>query len=49
MQKIKNSEDKIPSSTNDFKRYNITELTRPNELGTTTSKVAIRSPGRTWL
>ena len=39
-----NSEDKILSITNDFKRYKITHLTRPNELGTTTSKVAKRNP-----
>ena len=33
-----------------FKRYKITHLTRPNELGTTTSKVAKRSPNtiRLW-
>ena len=31
------------------KRYKITHLTRPNELGTTTSKVAKRSPDTTRL
>ena len=30
--------------TNDVKKYKITHLTRPNELGTTTSKVAQRNP-----
>ena len=35
-----NSEDKILSITSGFKKYKITHLTRPNELGTTTSKVA---------
>ena len=44
-----NSEDKILSITNDFKRYKITHLTRPNELGTTTEKVAKRSPKTTRL
>ena len=39
-----NSEDKILSITNDFKRYKVTHLTRPNELGTTTGKVAKRNP-----
>ena len=39
-----NSEDKILSITNDFKRYKITHLTRPNKLGTTTGKVAKRNP-----
>ena len=39
-----NSEDKILSITNDFKRYKITHLTRPNELGTTTGKVGKRDP-----
>ena len=45
-----NSEDKILSITNDFKKYKITHLTRPNELGTTTSKVAKRNPdtARLW-
>ena len=40
----------ILSITNDFKRYKITHLTRPNELGTTTSKVAKRNPdtARLW-
>ena len=33
-----NSEDKILSIINDFKRYKITHLTRPNELRTTTGK-----------
>jgi hypothetical protein len=44
--KKNNSEDKILSITNDFKRYNIADLTRPNELSTTTNKVATRSPER---
>ena len=35
--------------TNDFKKYKITHLTRPNELGTATSKVAKRSPDTTRL
>ena len=32
------------------KKYKITHLTRPNELGTTTSKVAKRNPdtARLW-
>jgi hypothetical protein len=47
--KKNNSEDKILSITNDFKRYKITDLTRPNELGTTTSKVATRSLERIRL
>ena len=36
--------------TNDVKKYKITHLTRPNELGTTTSKVAKRNPdtARLW-
>jgi hypothetical protein len=37
------------SIINIFKRYKITDLTRPNELGTTTNKVATRSPERTRL
>ena len=44
-----NSEDKILSITNGFKKYKITHLTRPNELGTTTSKVAKRNPDTTRL
>jgi len=35
--------------TNGFKNYKITHITRPNELGTTTSKVAKRSPDTTRL
>jgi hypothetical protein len=35
--------------TNIIKEYNITNLTRPNELGTTTSKVATKGPGKTRL
>jgi hypothetical protein len=35
--------------TNIIKRHKVIDLTRPNELGTTTSKVATRSPERTWL
>ena len=42
-----NSEDEILFITNDFKRYKITNLTRPNELGTTTGKVAKRNPETT--
>ena len=42
-----NSEDKILSITNDFERYKITHLTRPNKLGTTTGKVAKRNPETT--
>ena len=42
-----NSEDKILSIINDFKRYKITHLTRLNELGTTTGKVAKRNPETT--
>ena len=42
-----NSEDNILSITNDFKRYKITHLTRPNELGTATGKVAKRNPETT--
>ena len=44
-----NSEDKILSITNDFKRYKITHLTRPNELETTTGMVAKRNPETTRL
>ena len=44
-----NSEDKILSITDDFKRYKITHLIRPNELGTTTGKVAKRNPDTTRL
>ena len=45
-----NSEDKILSITSGFKKYKITHLTRPNELGTTTIKVAKRNPdtARLW-
>jgi hypothetical protein len=39
-----NSENKIFSITNIFKGYKITDITRPNELGTTTNKVATRNP-----
>jgi hypothetical protein len=35
--------------TNIIKGHKVTDLTRPNELGTTTSKVATRSPSRTRL
>ena len=42
-----NSEDKILSITNDFKRYKITHLTRPNELNTMTGEVAKRNPETT--
>ena len=36
--------------TNEIKKYKITHLTRPDELGTTTSKVAKRNPdtARLW-
>ena len=36
--------------TNEIKKYKITHLTRPNELGTTTSKVAKRNldTARLW-
>jgi hypothetical protein len=44
-----NSEDKIFSITNIFKRYKITDLIRPNELGIMTNKVATKSPERTRL
>ena len=44
-----NSKDKILSITNGFKNYKITHLTRPNELGTMTSKVAKRNPDTTRL
>jgi hypothetical protein len=39
-----NSENNIFSITNIFKGYKITDLTRPNELGTMTNKVATRNP-----
>jgi hypothetical protein len=35
--------------TNIVKGHKVIDLTRPNELGTMTSKVATRSPGRTRL
>jgi hypothetical protein len=35
--------------TNIVKGHKVIDLTRPNKLGTTTSKVATRSPGRTQL
>jgi hypothetical protein len=35
--------------TNIIKGHRVTDLTRPNELGTTTSKVVTRSPSRTRL
>ena len=35
--------------TNGFKNYKITHITRPNELGITTSKIAKRSPDTTRL
>jgi hypothetical protein len=44
-----NSEDNIFSITNIFKRYKITDLIRPNELGIMTNKVATKSPERTRL
>ena len=44
-----NSEDKILSIINSFKNYKITHLTRPNELRTTTSKVAKRNSDTTRL
>jgi hypothetical protein len=44
-----NSENKIFSITNIFKRYKITDPTRPNKLGNTTKKVATRSTERAWL
>jgi hypothetical protein len=40
---------KILSIINIFERYNIIDLTRPNELGTMTNKVAMRISERTWL
>ena len=45
-----NSEDKILFIINGFKKLKITQLTRPNELGTMTSKVAKRNPdiARLW-
>ena len=39
-----NSEDKILFIINGFKKLQITYLTRPNELGTMTSKVKKRNP-----
>ena len=48
-EKNDNTEDKILSIINDFKHYKITHLTRPNELGTTTSKIAKRNPDTTRL
>ena len=47
--KNENSEDKILSIINGFKNYKITHLTRPNELGTTTSEVGKRNPDTTRL
>jgi hypothetical protein len=44
-----NLENKILSITNIFKGCKITDLTRPNELDTTTNKVSMRSPERTRL
>ena len=44
-----NSEDKILSIINGFEKLKITHLTRPNELGTTTGKVAKRNPDTTRL
>jgi hypothetical protein len=35
--------------TNIVKGHKVIDLIRPNELGTTASKVATRSLGRTWL
>jgi hypothetical protein len=35
--------------TNIIKEHKVIDLIRPNELSTTTSKVATRSPGRTQL
>jgi hypothetical protein len=35
--------------TNIIKGHKVTDLTRPNELGTTTSKAATKSPSRTRL
>jgi hypothetical protein len=35
--------------TNIIKGHKITDLTRPNKLGTMTSKAATKSTGRTWL
>jgi hypothetical protein len=34
---------------NIIKGHKVIDFTRPNELSTTTSKVATRSLGRTWL
>ena len=39
-----NSEDKILSITNGFKKYKITHPTRPNELGTTTKQGSKKEP-----
>ena len=44
-----NLEDKILSIINSFKKYKITHLIRPNELGTTTGKVPKRNPETTRL
>jgi hypothetical protein len=35
--------------TNIFKGHKVTNLAKPNELGTMTSKLSIRSPERTRL
>jgi hypothetical protein len=35
--------------TNIIKGHKVTDLTRPNKLGTTMSKVVTKSPGRTRL
>jgi hypothetical protein len=35
--------------TNIVRGHKVTDLTRPNELGTMMSNVATRSLGRTWL
>ena len=45
-----NPQNNILSIINGFKNYKITHLTRPNELGTTTDKVAKRNPdtARLW-
>jgi hypothetical protein len=44
-----NSENKIFSITNIFKRYKIIDFTRPNELNTTMNKVATMTIERTRL
>ena len=44
-----NSEGKILFIINGFKKLKITHLTRPNKLGTTTSKVAKRNPNTARL